>query len=51
MLKALTSVDIPVDTGDFRLMDRSVVNVLKQMNEHDPYVRGMVAGLGIGKLP
>lgn len=50
VLKALTSVDIPVDTGDFRLMDRSVVNVLKQMNEHDPYVRGMVAWVGYRQI-
>ncbi|KRK12667.1 glycosyl transferase group 2 [Lacticaseibacillus zeae DSM 20178 = KCTC 3804] len=46
VLKAVTSIDIPVDTGDFRLMDRRVVNVLKQMNEHDPYVRGMVSWVG-----
>lgn len=46
VLKAVTSIDIPVDTGDFRLMDRRVVNVLKQMNEQDPYVRGMVSWVG-----
>ncbi len=31
-------------------MDRSVVNVLKQMNEHDPYVRGMVAWVGYRQI-
>ncbi|WP_179394178.1 glycosyltransferase family 2 protein [Lacticaseibacillus absianus] len=46
LLKAMTNTDIPVDTGDFRLMDRRVVNVLKSMNESDPYVRGMVAWVG-----
>lgn len=46
VLKAVTSIDIPVDTGDFRLMNRRVVNVLKQMNEQDPYVRGMVSWVG-----
>ncbi|KRN27946.1 glycosyltransferase [Lactobacillus selangorensis] len=46
LLKKMTSIDIPVDTGDFRLMDRSVVDVLLQMNETDPFVRGMVSWVG-----
>ena len=33
ILKAITSVNIPVDTGDFRIMDRKIVDVLKQMPE------------------
>lgn len=45
-LKKITSVDIPVDTGDFRLMDRAVVGELRKMNETDPYVRGMVSWVG-----
>lgn len=50
LLKAVTSINIPVDTGDFRLMDRRVVNVLKQMNEQDPYVRGMVTWVGYKQI-
>ena len=45
-LKHITSVHIPVDTGDFRLMDVKVVNQLKRMNEPDPFVRGMVSWVG-----
>ena len=46
LLQAMTTTDIPVDTGDFRLMDRKVVDVLKQFDETDPYVRGMVSWVG-----
>jgi polyisoprenyl-phosphate glycosyltransferase len=42
----ITDVDIPVDTGDFRLMDRAVVNVLKQMREHNRFIRGMTSWAG-----
>ena len=37
----ITDVKIPVDTGDFRLMDRKVVNVLKQMKELEDYNRAV----------
>ena len=46
ILHSITNVDIPVDTGDFRLMDRKVVNVLERMNEDEPFVRGMVSWVG-----
>lgn len=46
LLATMTKVDIPVDTGDFRLMDRQVVDILMTMNETDPYVRGMVSWVG-----
>ncbi len=36
----ITDVDIPVDTGDFRLMDRKVVEALKAMREHNRFIRG-----------
>ncbi|GKT03636.1 glycosyltransferase family 2 protein [Furfurilactobacillus entadae] len=49
LLHAITNVDIPVDTGDFRLMDRKVVNVLDQMNEDEPFVRGMVSWIGFNQ--
>lgn len=45
-LKEITSINIPLDTGDFRLMDRRVVDVLTQMPETDPFVRGMVSWVG-----
>lgn len=46
ILSAITSIDIPLDTGDFRLMDRKVVNQLKQMPEKNKFLRGQIAWLG-----
>ncbi|PZD79106.1 glycosyltransferase family 2 protein [Mesonia sp. K7] len=46
ILKKLTSIDIPVDTGDFRLIDRKIVDCLKQMPEQNKFLRGQVAWLG-----
>jgi glycosyltransferase involved in cell wall biosynthesis len=46
ILNKLSSVAIPLDTGDFRLMDRCVVNVLASMPEQNRFVRGMVAWVG-----
>lgn len=46
ILNRLSSVAIPLDTGDFRLMDRRVVRVLAGMPEQDRFVRGMVAWVG-----
>lgn len=45
-LKKLTSVDIPLDTGDFRLIDRKIVDNLKQMPERNKFLRGQIAWLG-----
>lgn len=46
VLRRLTSISIPVDTGDFRLMDRRVIEQLKKMRERDRFVRGMVSWVG-----
>lgn len=45
-LRRLTSVDIPIDTGDFRLMKRNVVDVFNSMPERHRFVRGMIAWIG-----
>jgi len=42
----ITEIDIPLDTGDFRLMDRRVVDVMKQMREHNRFIRGMTSWVG-----
>jgi dolichol-phosphate mannosyltransferase len=42
----MTDVNIPLDAGDFRLMDRQVVDVLNQMREHSRFLRGMSAWVG-----
>ena len=46
----ITDVKIPVDTGDFRLMDRKVVNVLRQMRERHRFPRGMSAWVGFKQV-
>ncbi len=42
----ITDVDIPLDTGDFRLMDRKVVDTLKTMRERHRFIRGMTSWVG-----
>jgi dolichol-phosphate mannosyltransferase len=42
----ITDVEIPLDTGDFRLMDRRVVNAVRRMPERNRFLRGMVPWLG-----
>ena len=46
LLNGMSEVPIPLDTGDFRLMDRSVVEVLKAMPERHRFLRGMVSWIG-----
>ncbi len=46
LINRVSEVPIPVDTGDFRLMDRKVVDALMAMPEHDRFIRGMVSWLG-----
>ena len=46
MLRRLSSVDLPPDIGDFRLLDRCVVDALRAMPERDRYLRGMVNWVG-----
>jgi dolichol-phosphate mannosyltransferase len=46
VLSSLTDVEIPVDAGDFRLIDRKVCDALKQVRERNRYVRGIISWLG-----
>ncbi len=46
LIYRITDVDIPLDTGDFRLMDRQVVNQMSAMKEHHRFIRGMTSWVG-----
>ena len=49
LLGRLSEVPIPLDVGDFRLMDRRVVEALSRMGERDRFLRGMVAWVGMNQ--
>lgn len=46
LMRLLADIDMPLDTGDFRLIDRQVVAALNNMPERDRFVRGMVTWVG-----
>lgn len=50
LLRKITSVNIPVDTGDFRLIDRKVVEYLRKMPERNKFLRGQIAWLGFRQI-
>jgi dolichol-phosphate mannosyltransferase len=50
LINRITDIDIPLDTGDFRLMDRKVVDVLNHMREHHRFLRGMSAWVGFRQV-
>jgi dolichol-phosphate mannosyltransferase len=45
-LRFMCNIDIPVDTGDFRLISRKVCDVMKSLTERNRYVRGLVSWVG-----
>ena len=50
LINRLSEVPIPLDTGDFRLMDRSVVDALKRMREKHRMLRAMTAWVGFRQI-
>lgn len=46
MTNRITNINIPLDTGDFRLMDRRVVNAVNTLREHNRFIRGMTSWVG-----
>ena len=45
-LSSMTNIDIPTDTGDFRLIDRKVCDAMKTIKEKNRYIRGLVSWVG-----
>lgn len=50
-INRLSEVEIPLDTGDFRLLDRKVVDAFNRLPEQDRFVRGMISWLGFDQAP
>lgn len=46
LIRRIADINIPLDTGDFRLMDERVAQVLRQMREHRRFIRGMTSWVG-----
>ena len=51
VLNRFADIDVPLDTGEFRLMDRAVVDAVLAMPEHDRFFRGIVAWAGFRQEP
>ncbi len=51
VLKAMSASAIPLDTGDFRLIDRKVADVFLKMREHNRFLRGMSGWMGFDAVP
>lgn len=49
VLQKLADIDIPRNTGDFRLLDKKVVDELKKFKEHNRFLRGMVSFIGFNQ--
>ncbi len=50
-LRWCSDTPMPMDSGDFRLLDRQVVDALRKMPEHDRYLRGMISWAGFRQIP
>ena len=50
LIDFLSEDELPYDAGDFRLVDRRVLDVLKQIDDYQPYLRGTIATLGFNQI-
>lgn len=46
LMRRMTNIEIPLDTGDYRIIDRKVIDVLKQMPEQNKFLRGQISWIG-----
>jgi dolichol-phosphate mannosyltransferase len=50
-IRSLTSIDLPLDTGEFRLIDRKVCDTVNKLPEKNRYIRGLVSWVGFKQIP
>lgn len=51
LLNFFSEVKLPVDTGDFRLIDKSIIREFNQLHEKGKYIRGLVSWIGFKQVP
>ena len=51
LLSAMSAYPIPLDTGDFRLLDKAVADKFRELREHNRFLRGMSAWMGYNAVP
>jgi dolichol-phosphate mannosyltransferase len=51
LLNFFSEIKLPVDTGDFRLIDKNIIREFNQLNEKGKYIRGLVAWIGFKQVP
>jgi dolichol-phosphate mannosyltransferase len=51
MLNALSEVKFPIDTGDFRIVDRKVIEQFNGLKEKNKYIRGLISWMGFKQVP
>ncbi|MBK7879032.1 MAG: glycosyltransferase family 2 protein [Saprospiraceae bacterium] len=51
LLNFLSDVELPLDSGDFRLLDRQVIDTFKDLKEKNKYIRGLMGWVGYKQLP
>jgi dolichol-phosphate mannosyltransferase len=50
-MNRMSEVEFPLDTGDFRLIDRKIMNEFNRLHEHGKYIRGLVSWIGFKQIP
>ena len=51
LMDRLSEVPIPLDTGDFRLIDKKIINEFKNLGEKNKFVRGLISWIGFVQIP
>lgn len=51
IINSLSDTTLPVDTGDFRLIDRHVIDAFKNLPEKNKYIRGLISWVGFKQVP